>query len=81
MRRQRGIERLSQRDMDNIEAKGMYPDGKGLYVQAGDGGQPRSWIFRYSIVIGGKRFERHMGLGSLDTVTSRRRVRRPGNAA
>jgi integrase len=46
----------------------LYPDGGGLYLQVtpGDGGNSKSWIFRYATAV---RKERYMGLGSLDAVS------------
>jgi integrase len=54
-----------QRFVNKVTAKGMYPDGKGLYLQVGEGGGSKSFLFRYA--LGGR--ERQKGLGSAFTVT------------
>jgi integrase len=43
----------------------MYADGGGLYLQVGDGGRAKSWLFRYQVENGK---ERQMGLGPLHTI-------------
>jgi integrase len=63
----RQLHRLSFAEVKNAKP-GMYGDGGGLYLQAtlgSDDAINRSWIFRYA--NGGR--ERHMGLGSLQSVT------------
>src|SRR5262245_24969339 len=59
------IEFLSRTFCEKVKAKGMYADGKGLYLQVGEGGRAKSWIFRYAVA--GR--DRNMGLGSFDTYT------------
>ena len=63
----RQIHRLSPAKVKNAKP-GMHADGGGLYLQAaiGTGGTiSKSWIFRFA--ANGR--ERHMGLGSLQTVS------------
>ena len=63
----RTTERLSAAKVSRAKP-GMYCDGGGLYLQAtlgADGEVKKSWIFRFA--QHGR--ERHMGLGSLHTVT------------
>jgi integrase len=57
--------RLTLQFVKTVKDKGMYPDGGGLYLQVGDGGKGKSWLFRYHIKGRG---ERKMGLGSADTI-------------
>jgi integrase len=45
----------------------MYSDGGGLYLQVGEEGGAKSWIFRFSRRRFGKAGEAHMGLGSAHT--------------
>ena len=52
--------RLTALFVSRAKAKGMYPDGDGLYLQITAGGA-RSWIYRY--MLHGR--AREMGLGSL----------------
>jgi integrase len=63
------IHRLSTRFVATVTAKGIYPDGAGLYLQVGGGsakgGSAKSWIFRYA--VDGR--ERQMGLGPTYTVS------------
>ena len=61
------IHRLSSAGVKNAPP-GMHPDGGGLYLQAtraADDTINRSWIFRF--VLDGR--ERHMGIGSLQSVS------------
>jgi integrase len=63
----RQIHKLSPAAVKNAKP-GMHPDGGGLYLQAtgaADGTISRSWIFRFAL----KGRERHMGLGSLQSVS------------
>jgi integrase len=60
----RSINRLSDRAVRSEKAKGLYPDGGGLYLQVGPTGS-KSWIFRYK--IGGR--AKDMGLGALGHVS------------
>jgi integrase len=55
--------RLSARAVDAKKRRGRYSDGDGLVLQISKWGT-KSWIFRYE--RNGR--ERHMGLGSLNTV-------------
>jgi integrase len=50
--------------LDTLKAKGMYPDGGGLYLQVGTGGAAKSWLFRYNVA--GR--DRQMGLGPTHTI-------------
>jgi Arm DNA-binding domain len=59
------IHKLNPREVETIKRKGMYADGGGLYLQVSNGGQAKSWIFRYHVEGRG---ERKMGLGSLQTI-------------
>jgi hypothetical protein len=61
------IHRLKPRFVDTVTKAGMYSDGAGLYLQVGEGGGAKSWIFRYSRRRFGKPGEAHMGLGSTHT--------------
>ena len=56
--------RLSVRAVSSKKRRGRYSDGGGLVLQISRWGS-KSWIFRYQ--RDGR--ERHMGLGSLNTVT------------
>jgi integrase len=56
--------RLTTKEVQNKKKPGYYCDGAGLYLQISDWGT-KSWIFRYG--FNGK--DRHMGLGSLHTVS------------
>jgi integrase len=47
----------------------MYSDGGGLYLQVGEGGSAKSWIFRYSRSRFGKAGDAHMGLGPTHTIS------------
>jgi integrase len=62
------IHRLKPGFVDKVTDAGMYADGGGLYLQVGEGGGAKSWIFRYSRVRFGKRGEAHMGLGPTHTI-------------
>ena len=46
--------------MGRAKAKGLYPDGGGLYLQVSASGA-KSWVYRYMLL----RRSREMGLGSL----------------
>jgi integrase len=59
------IHKLTSRFVVTVTEKGMYPDGGGLYLQVGDGGKAKSWIFRYHVEGRG---DRQMGLGPLNTI-------------
>jgi integrase len=63
------IHRLKPSFVDKVARAGMYADGAGLYLQVGEGGSAKSWIFRYSRLRFGKSGEAHMGLGSTHTVS------------
>jgi len=56
--------RLSARAINSKKGRGRYSDGGGLVLQISRWGT-KSWIFRYE--LNGR--ERHMGLGSLSTVS------------
>ena len=58
----RVIGRLTALTAARLKAKGMYPDGGGLYLQVSANGA-KSWIYRYS--LGGR--TREMGLGPFHT--------------
>jgi integrase len=63
----RQIHKLSPAAVKNAKP-GMHADGGNLYLQAtraADGSISRSWIFRYTL----NERTRHMGLGSLQSVT------------
>src|SRR5262249_1253395 len=57
--------RLRPRFVETVKAKGMYPDGGGLYLQVGPEGRAKSWLFRYQVE---KARERQMGLGPQHTI-------------
>src|SRR5262249_44396140 len=59
------IHKLTPRFVATVTEKGMYLDGGGLYLQVGDGGKAKSWIFRYHVEGRG---DRQMGLGPLNTI-------------
>jgi integrase len=63
------IHRLKLRDVERATRAGMYSDGLGLYLQVGEGGDAKSWIFRYSRSRFGKSGDAHMGLGPTHTVS------------
>jgi hypothetical protein len=74
----RRIHRLSPASVKNAPV-GMHADGGGLYLQvmpSGDDAPNKSWIFRFAIA--GR--ERHMGLGSLQTVGLSEARQRAGDA-
>ena len=58
------IHRLNALAVSRAKTPGMYPDGRGLYLQISNSGA-RSWIYRYA--LNGK--ARYMGLGPLDAVS------------
>jgi integrase len=60
----RYLHRLTATAIANLRAKGLHPDGGGLYMRLTANGT-RSWIFRYTSA--GK--TRDMGLGPYPTVT------------
>ncbi len=62
------IHRLSPAFVDRVTRAGMYADGQGLYLQVGEGGGAKSWIFRYSRSRFGKPGDVHMGLGAVHTI-------------
>ena len=55
-----------QRFVNRVNDKGMYPDGKGLYLQVGEGGASKSWIFRFLSPT--LKRERQKGLGPAHTI-------------
>jgi integrase len=57
------IKRLTALDVKRATARGVYPDGAGLYLQIAKNGS-RSWVLRYRFA--GKR--RHLGLGAVELV-------------
>jgi integrase len=57
------IDQLTEAKIRSLKGPGMYPDGRGLYLQIRLGGA-RSWIFRFT--IDGR--TRDKGLGSLSSV-------------
>jgi integrase len=57
------INRLSHLKVAAAKAKGLYPDGGGLYLQVAPAGS-KSWVFRFK--VDGR--ARDMGLGSVATV-------------
>ena len=61
------IWRLKPGFVDTVTKAGMYSDGGGLYLQVGEGGGAKSWIFRYSRRRFGEPGETHMGLGPVHT--------------
>jgi integrase len=63
------IWKLKPKDVERLNTRGMYADGGGLYLQVGEGGSAKSWIFRYSVPIGdGQYRDRQMGLGAVHTI-------------
>ncbi len=60
----RQIGRLSALAVSRAKAKGMYPDGGGLYLQV-TGAGAKSWLYRYT--LNGR--TREMGLGPLHTIS------------
>jgi integrase len=56
--------RLTAVTVENLKAKGLHPDGNGLYLRITETGT-KSWIYRY--YVDGK--ARDMGLGPLDGVS------------
>src|SRR5438046_4352010 len=59
------IHRLEPRFVATVRAKGVYADGGGPYMQVGEGGGAKSWIFRYYVEGRG---DRQMGLGAAHTI-------------
>lgn len=60
----RHLHRLTASAVANLKAKGLHPDGGGLYVRV-TGNATKSWIFRYTSAGS----TRDMGLGAYPTVT------------
>jgi integrase len=58
--------RLKALDITRTKAKGLYPDGGGLYLQVSEAGT-KSWIFRYR--MNGRKTPRDMGLGPFNTIS------------
>src|ERR1700730_16782888 len=44
----RGSDRLSARAIQSAKGRGLYADGKGLYLRVGPTGS-KSWIYRYRV--------------------------------
>ena len=42
------IEQLTETKIRAISKPGLYPDGRGLYLQVRDGGS-RSWVYRFTL--------------------------------
>jgi integrase len=59
------VHKLTPRLAATVTKKGMYADGGGLYLQVGEDGKSKSWIFRYHVEGRG---DRQMGLGPLHTI-------------
>ena len=62
----RALARLKAFDVTRTKAKGLYPDGGGLYLQVSATGT-KSWIFRYR--MNGRTTPRDMGLGPVATIS------------
>ena len=62
----RKLDRLKALDVGRKKAKGVYPDGGGLYLQVSATGT-KSWIFRYR--LHGRKTPRDMGLGPTNTIS------------
>jgi hypothetical protein len=62
------IHRLKAAFIDKVVRPGMYADGGGLYLQVGQGGGAKPWIFRYSRTRFGRPGETNMGLGPTHTI-------------
>ncbi len=60
----RAAERLSARTVQTVKDRGLYADGKGLYLRIGPSGA-KSWIYRYR--IDGQRHD--LGLGPYPEIT------------
>jgi integrase len=58
------MDRLTASAISRAQAKGLYPDGGGLYLQVGPSGS-KSWVFRF--MLNGR--AREMGLGPLHTIS------------
>jgi integrase len=58
---------LTNRFVNTVTEAGMYGDGDGLYLQVGEAGNAKSWIFRYSRGRFGKPGKTEMGLGPVHT--------------
>ena len=78
----RSINRLTDLRVRREKAPGLYPDGRGLYLQVTSTGG-KSWVFRYML----RRKAREMGLGSFldvslaearDAADEARKLRRQG---
>jgi integrase len=63
------IHRLTNRFVNTVTKAGMHNDGLGLYLQVGEGGSAKSWIFRYRNSRFGKSGSTHMGLGPTHTIS------------
>jgi integrase len=72
--KKRRTERLNVRWVATADTPGLYPDGKGLYLQIGPTGT-KSWLIRYSfgtrLSAAGRvvQRERYMGIGSASEVS------------
>ena len=64
------IHRLKANFIDKVTRAGLYADGGGLYLQVGDGGGAKSWIFRYSRTRFGRTGGATMGLGPAHTISA-----------
>jgi Arm DNA-binding domain len=58
------VEQLTEAKIRALKAPGLYPDGRGLYLQIRPGGA-RSWIYRFTL----NSRTRDMGLGALADVS------------
>lgn len=63
------IEKLTALKVERLKEPGMYPDGRGLYLQvtisSRDGEPAKSWIYRYML----RGHAREMGLGPFHTIS------------
>jgi integrase len=70
--------KLKPRFVATIKEDGVYHDGGGLYLQVGESGRAKSWLFRYKRK--NKAGEGNMGLGPLHTVDLAEARERAGKA-
>jgi integrase len=63
------VGKLTLRFMERVSEKGRHSDGGGLYLQVGEGGKSKSWVFKYQ-VPGQPGNIKWLGLGSYFDVTA-----------
>ena len=62
------LNRLSPKFVASITKPGRYADGGGLYLEVGEGGRAKSYVFIYDRKRFGKKTPGNIGVGSARTV-------------